>query len=109
MRKSVVVLAIAIAGAAFGQMKPGTENPVKISGNGIVTQQAEPPIESAKRIERDAAIKQVKAGKAVWVDVRGKEQYDQGHIPGSINIPLGEVLTRLRELPPKKEIITYCA
>lgn len=111
MRKSAVVLAIAIAGAAFGQMKVkvGSDSPVKISGTNIVTQTAEPPLESAKRIERDDAIKLVKEGKAVWVDVRGKDQYDLGHIKGAINLPLSEVIARVRELPPKKEIITYCA
>jgi 3-mercaptopyruvate sulfurtransferase SseA len=109
MRKSAVVLALAIAGAAFGQMKVGSESPVKISGTNVVTQTAEPPLESAKRIERDQAIKLVKEGKAVWVDVRGKDQYDLGHIKGAINLPLSEVIARVRELPPKKEIITYCA
>jgi len=109
MRKSAVVLAVAIAGAAFGQLKTPAQNPVKITtGPGIKTQ-AEPPLESAKRIERDEAIKKVKEGKAIWVDVRGKDQYDLGHIKGAVNIPLSELLTRLRELPPRKEIITYCA
>ena len=112
MRKSAVVLAIAVAGAAFGQMKPATpapQNPVKITPGPGMKMQAEPPLESAKRIERDEAIKKVKEGKAVWVDVRGKDQYDQGHIKGAISIPLSEVITRLRDLPPHKEIITYCA
>ena len=84
MRKSAVVLAVAIAGAAFGQLKTPAQNPVKITtGPGIKTQ-AEPPLESAKRIERDEAIKKVKEGKAIWVDVRGKDQYDLGHIKQAV-------------------------
>jgi len=63
----------------------------------------------ARRITREEAIKLVKEKKAVYVDVRGKDQYDQGHIKGAINIPLGDILTRLREIPPKTFIITYCA
>ena len=51
----------------------------------------------------------VKAKKAVFVDVRGKDSYDQGHIKGAINIPLGDILTRIQEIPPKTFIITYCA
>jgi len=109
MRKTVVVLAIAIAGAAFGQLKPAPQNPVQITpGPGLKVNQ-EPSLESAKRIEREEAIKRVHEGKAVWVDVRGKESYDAGHIKGAISIPLSELLTRLGELPAKKEIITYCA
>ena len=109
MRKSAVVLAIAIAGAAFGQLKPAPQNPVQITpGPGLKVNQ-ELPLESAKRIERDQAIKKVHDGKAVWVDVRSKDSYDAGHIKGAINIPLSEILTRIGELPAKKEIITYCA
>jgi len=109
MRKTVVVLAIAVAGAAFGQLKPAPQNPVQITpGPGLKVNQ-EPPLESAKRIERDEAIKLVHSGKAIWVDVRGKDSYDAGHIKGAISIPLSELLTRVGELPAKKEIITYCA
>ena len=108
MRKSAVVLAVAIAGAAFGQMKPAQQNPVQITSPTIQTQ-AEPPLESAKRIGRDEAVKKVREGKAIWVDVRPKDQYDQSHIKGAYSIPLSEIITRLKELPPKKEIITYCA
>jgi len=67
------------------------------------------PLESARRITREEAIKMVKAKKAVYVDVRGKSFYDQGHIKGAINIPLGDLMTRVREIPPKTFIITYCA
>ena len=55
------------------------------------------------------AMKLVKAKKAVYIDVRSKETYDESHIPGAINIPLSQLLTRLRDLPPKKFLITYCA
>jgi len=67
------------------------------------------PLESARRISREEAIKLVKEKKAVYVDVRGKDQYDQGHIKGAINIPLGDLVNHLRDLPPKQFIITYCA
>ena len=109
MRKSAVVLAIAVAGAAFGQLKPAPQSPVQIQPGPGLKAQAEPPLESAKRVERDEAIKLVEKGRAVWVDVRSKESYDQGHIKGALSIPLSELLTRLKELPAGKEIITYCA
>ena len=51
----------------------------------------------------------IKAKKAVFVDVRPKESYDQAHIKGAISIPLGDILTRVKEIPPKTFIITYCA
>lgn len=45
----------------------------------------------------------------VIVDVRSKEEFDQGHVPGAVSIPYAEIEARYRELPRDKEIITYCA
>ncbi|HSP15423.1 MAG TPA: rhodanese-like domain-containing protein [Thermoanaerobaculia bacterium] len=70
---------------------------------------AEQNLEKARRIERDEAIKLVKENKAVFVDVRSKDSYDAGHIKGAVSIPESQLITRVRELPPKKLIITYCA
>ncbi len=72
-------------------------------------QQAQQSIDKVRRITRDEAIKLAKANKAVYVDVRSKEQYDLGHIKGAVSIPGSQLVTRLRELPPGKMIITYCA
>ena len=46
---------------------------------------------------------------AVYVDVRGKDQYEIEHIKGAISFPLGEIVTRMKDLPKNKFIITYCA
>ncbi len=73
------------------------------------------PNEAARRIMRDEAVKMVKDGKAVWVDVRGKDQYDIEHIKGAINYPLQDLETDLgadkaaAKLPKNKFLITYCA
>jgi 3-mercaptopyruvate sulfurtransferase SseA len=71
--------------------------------------QGEQSLDKARRISRDEATKLVKEKKAVFVDVRSKESYDAGHIKGAISIPESELLRRLREIPPKTMIITYCA
>jgi rhodanese-related sulfurtransferase len=42
------------------------------------------------------------------LDVRSKDGYRQGHIPGAVHIPLDELPKRLRELPKEKEIVSYC-
>jgi hypothetical protein len=70
---------------------------------------AEQLLESARRITREEAIKMIKAHKAVYVDVRGKDQYDAEHIPGALNIPGTELLAHLKTLPVTKYLITYCA
>jgi 3-mercaptopyruvate sulfurtransferase SseA len=112
-RIAVIAIAssLALAGSACAQFKSSSPAPAPAPAPAPVTltQQPESPLESAKRIERTEAIKMVDEKKAVWVDVRPKDQYELGHIKGAINIPLGELITRLKELPPHKYIITYCA
>ncbi len=44
----------------------------------------------------------------ILVDVRDKKEYDEGHIPFSINIPLSEFALRSGEISKKKKVIVYC-
>ena len=48
------------------------------------------------------------AGDALIVDVRAKSEYDAGHIPGAINIPLGHLKDRSSELPRDKKLVVHC-
>jgi rhodanese-related sulfurtransferase/DNA-binding transcriptional ArsR family regulator len=42
------------------------------------------------------------------VDVRPAEEYEAGHIPGALSVPVAELKRRLRELPKNREVIAYC-
>ena len=42
------------------------------------------------------------------VDVRQPDEYIQGHIPGSMLMPLDELESRLSELPGDKDLFFYC-
>ena len=42
------------------------------------------------------------------LDVRSRQGYHEGHLPGAINIPFEELPARMKELPKDKDIITYC-
>lgn len=44
----------------------------------------------------------------VVLDVRPREEYEAGHIPGAVSIPIGELKRRLKELPKRREIVAYC-
>jgi hypothetical protein len=116
MRHLIAATAVAgfLAMCAQAQMKsalpPGTppsSSPKVTTTTPIPV--AEAPLESARRITREEAIKLIKAKKAVFVDVRPKEAYDQSHIRGAINIPLGDIVKRVHEIPAKTFIVTYCA
>ena len=68
--------------------------------------------QAAGRIEIDEFRKLHAAKKVLVVDVRDPQSFASGHIPGAINIPLGEQeqaahVKRLRS--EKRPIVTYCA
>ncbi len=107
----VFVFATGLACAQYKtppQAKPA--GPVSISTPTSTAAPApEQSLDSAKRISREDAIKLVQQNKAVFVDVRSKETYDAEHIKGALSMPLSELMNHLRDVPPGKMIITYCA
>jgi rhodanese-related sulfurtransferase/DNA-binding transcriptional ArsR family regulator len=50
----------------------------------------------------------VRKGLVTVLDVRPPEEYQAGHLPGAVNIPLSELIGRLSKLPKTKEVIAYC-
>jgi rhodanese-related sulfurtransferase len=42
------------------------------------------------------------------VDVREPNEFDIGRIPGSVLIPLGQVVTRMSEIDPNRETVVHC-
>jgi hydroxyacylglutathione hydrolase len=42
------------------------------------------------------------------LDVRGAGEWSAGHIPGSLNLPLGDLTQRLDEIPPGRPLIVHC-
>jgi rhodanese-related sulfurtransferase len=64
------------------------------------------------RMEIDEFRKLHAAGKILVVDVRDEQSFRNGHIPASINIPLGEHerAEHFNTLKgEKRPIVTYCA
>lgn len=45
---------------------------------------------------------------SILLDVRTEEEYNNGHVPGSVNIPLDSLRDRMGELDRNKPIIEYC-
>lgn len=45
---------------------------------------------------------------AVLLDVRNPDEFRQGHIPGAINIPLGQIDTAPSKIRKDAPIFSYC-
>lgn len=47
-------------------------------------------------------------GEVVLLDVRPREEYESGHLPGALSVPVSELESELRRLPKRKRIVAYC-
>ena len=59
-------------------------------------------------VDRGELLKRVRNGEVTVLDVRPKEEYAAGHIPGAVSMPLKELEKHLSELPRDREIVAYC-
>ncbi len=85
---AALVLIAAVGYIAWRQFKPGTQSyPLEIT-----TAQA------VEKLDQGAFI----------LDVRQPEEWVQFHIPGATLIPLGDLPTRLSEIPKDREIVVVC-
>jgi rhodanese-related sulfurtransferase len=64
--------------------------------------------DSLEAISRKELLKRTKEGLVTVLDVRPSEEYESGHIPGAVNLPLKDLKKRLGKLAKKQEIIAYC-
>lgn len=59
-----------------------------------------------KTSEMDEGVKKWKAAPgSVLVDVRERDEYAAGHVPGSVNLPLSELEKAPQEIPDKDTVL----
>jgi len=64
--------------------------------------------DSFEPVSREELVDRLKAGLVTVLDLRPEDEFALGHLPGALNIPLGELETRLADFDPEQEIIAYC-
>lgn len=64
--------------------------------------------DNLKPVRRDELMQLAAAGDAMVIDVRPPGEYEAGHVPGAINIPIDSLPQRLMDLPRTQEIVAYC-
>lgn len=62
----------------------------------------------SKSLTIEQLLAKVETGKVTILDVRPETEYASGHIANSISIPFDQLPRRLKELPKRNEIVTYC-
>jgi rhodanese-related sulfurtransferase len=67
------------------------------------------PIKGFKNLNaQDFESRLQQKDKGILLDVREKFEYEGGHIPNSLNIPLSQIKGRLNEIPKNRDVLLYC-
>jgi rhodanese-related sulfurtransferase len=64
--------------------------------------------ELLEEVDRKRLVEMVRSGEAVVVDLRTPAEFENGHIPGAISIPIRDLEKRLADLPADMNIVAYC-
>jgi rhodanese-related sulfurtransferase len=59
-------------------------------------------------VDDEELLRRVRAGAVTLVDVRPREEYAAGHLPGAVSLPLPELAGRAGELRKRRDIVAYC-
>lgn len=61
-----------------------------------------------EQVSMEELQKRLRKKEAVVIDVRPEVEYQAGHLPGALGLPLADLERRLKELPRDKAIVAYC-
>ena len=84
------------------------------TSRGVITARAKNNVVSGKpEIEDIAIAKQIfDSSNALFVDARSRDNYDDGHIPGAVSMPIGEfdnlIDSFMDQHSVDQTIVTYC-
>ena len=59
-------------------------------------------------ITAEALLEDLRSDRVILLDVRPAEEYQAGHLPKALSIPVAELEARLSEVPLDREIVAYC-
>jgi rhodanese-related sulfurtransferase len=105
-RKHVILFALTLLILAVG-IGCGSANPAAVAGKVDL----QPTVDTATLpLNIDVTTTNALRGRpdVVLIDVREPWEYQAGHIPGVVLIPMGEIPSRLAELPTDKTLVITC-
>ena len=67
------------------------------------------PGEPYSRVSVEEAAEMYENDNTVVVDVRRPDEYEAGHVKGSLHVPVDDVLARIEAIPTAKKLLFICA
>ena len=102
-RLLLIVMLVAVFAGCATPTPASTPTLVAVTPEKVVT-----PVDLALDVAPETVEELRLAGAATIVDVREISEYDTGHIPGAVLIPLGELPNRLDEVPTDVPVVMVC-
>jgi rhodanese-related sulfurtransferase len=65
-------------------------------------------VDGVEPVDIDELLKRSSAGHVMVIDVRPPLEFEAGHLPDAVNIPLDELSSRIAELDPRTTVVAYC-
>jgi len=59
-------------------------------------------------VDRPTLWRLAQEGQVTVLDVRPSAEFDAGHVPGAVSIPLEDLGRRLSEIPERRLVVAYC-
>lgn len=59
-------------------------------------------------VSREDLMARLHDGLVTVLDVRPEDEFNLGHVPGALNIPLAQLERHLADLPRNREVVAYC-
>jgi hydroxyacylglutathione hydrolase len=65
-------------------------------------------LDTVPQVTSKELAEQLRTGDVAVLDVRGRAEWEVGHLPGVENIPVGYLADRLDEIPRDKPLVVHC-
>jgi rhodanese-related sulfurtransferase len=59
-------------------------------------------------LDNEELVRRMRTGSVTLIDVRPREEYLAGHLPGAISMPLAEFDGLVSRLPRRADVVAYC-
>ncbi len=87
---------------------PAAEAPAAASEADAPAEVADAPLDLPVNIDVQTVSEIKDRDDVVVLDVREQWEYDEGHIPGVVHLPMNEVPARLDEIPTDQTVVLTC-